>query len=61
MLPVRLIQKLPFFKKTNFGADLIVGNKLINEILSIIFYFDVWSVRWLSPPVGVSLLVIGKK
>ncbi len=61
MLPIRLIQNLPWFKKTEFGADLIVGNRLINEILSVIFYLDVWSVKWLSPPIGVSLLLIAEK
>lgn len=61
MLPIRLIQKLPLFSKNELGADLIVGNRLINEILSIIFYLDVWSVKWLSPPIGVSLLLIAEK
>lgn len=60
-LPIRLIQKLPLFKKNNLGVDLIVGNRLINEILSIIFNLDVWSVKWLSPPIGVSLLLIAEK
>ena len=61
MLPIRLIQKLPLFKKNEWGSELIVGNKLINEILTFIFYFDVWSLKWFSPPIGMSLLLVAEK
>lgn len=61
MLPVRLIQKLPFFKSNEFGSELIVNNKLINKLLFYIFAFDVWSTKWFSPPVGVSIFLIAEK
>lgn len=61
MLPFRLIQKLPFFKKNEFGSDLIVNNKLINQLLYFIFAFDVWSTKWFSPPVGVSIFLVAEK
>lgn len=62
-LPILLIilfQKIPLFKE-KLGANLVVNNRLINMILYFIFYFDVWSVKWLSPPIGVSLLLIAEK
>ena len=61
VLIIRLFQKLHPFRKNDFGADLVVNNRLINEILFIIFCIDVWSVKWLSPPIGVSLLLIAEK
>lgn len=61
ILLIRLLQKLPLFKKTDWGADLIVYNRLINAIQSIIFYIDVWSLKLISPPIGVSLYVIARK
>lgn len=61
MLPVRLIQKLPMFKKTEWGSELIVTNRLINKILTFIFYLDVWSLKWFSPPMGASVLLIAEK
>ena len=63
-LPILLIilfQKLPFFKQNPLGADLVVNNKLINKILFFILYIDVWSLKWLSPPIGVSLLLVAEK
>ena len=61
MLPIRLIQKLPFFKRSAFGSDLIVNNKLINQLLYFIFAFDVWSTKWFSPPIGVSIFLVAEK
>lgn len=61
MLPIRLIQKLPFLKKNDFGSDLIVNSKLINQLLYLIFAFDVWSTKWFSPPIGVSIFLIAEK
>lgn len=61
MLPFRLIQKLPFFKKNEFGSDLIVNNKLINQLLYFIFAFDIWSTKWFSPPIGVSIFLVAEK
>ncbi|MBU1031631.1 methyltransferase domain-containing protein [Patescibacteria group bacterium] len=61
MLPFRLIQKLPFFKKNEFGSELIVNNKLINQLLYYIFVFDVWSTKWFSPPIGVSIFFVAEK
>lgn len=61
VLPIRLFQKIPLFKDNGLGADLVVGNKLINRILYYIFYVDVWSLKWLSPPIGISILLIAKK
>jgi len=61
MLPVRLIQKLPTFKKTDWGSELIVGNRFINWILTTIFSLDVWSLKWISPPIGVSVYFIAEK
>lgn len=61
MLPIRFIQKIPLFKERSWGSELIVGNRIINKILSLIFYLDVWSLKWLSPPLGVSLFVLAEK
>lgn len=61
ILLIRLLQKLPMFKEKDWGSELIVYNRFINKIQTLIFYLDVWSVKWLSPPIGVSLLVVGKK
>lgn len=61
MLPIRLIQKIPFLKKNEFGSDLIVNSKLTNQLLSLIFAFDVWSTKWFSPPVGVSIFLVAEK
>ncbi|OGE33574.1 hypothetical protein A3D83_01220 [Candidatus Daviesbacteria bacterium RIFCSPHIGHO2_02_FULL_41_10] len=61
VLPIRLFQKIPFFKNNGLGADLVVRSKLINNILNLIFLIDVWSIKWLSPPVGISVLLIAKK
>lgn len=61
VLPIRLFQKIPFFKNNGLGADLVVRNKLVNKILYFIFFIDVWSIKWLSPPVGISILLIAKK
>lgn len=61
MLPIRLIQKLPFLRKSEFGSDLIVKSKLTNQLLYYIFAFDVWSTKWFSPPIGVSISLIAEK
>ncbi len=61
VLLIRLLQKLPMFKEKDWGSELIVYNKLVNGIQTLILYLDVWSLRWLSPPIGVSLFVLGKK
>lgn len=61
MLPIRLIQKLPLLKKSEFGSDLIVNNKLINQFLYFIFSIDVWSTKWFSPPIGVSIFLVAEK
>ena len=61
ILLIRLLQTLPMFREKDWGSELIVYNKLINKIQTLIFYLDVWSVKWLSPYIGVSLLVVGKK
>lgn len=58
---IRLLQKLPMFREKDWGSELIVYNRFINKIQTLILYLDVWSVKWLSPPIGVSLLVVGKK
>lgn len=58
---IRLLQKLPMFREKDWGSELIVYNRFINNIQTLILYLDVWSVKWLSPPIGVSLLVVGKK
>lgn len=61
ILLIRLLQKIPLFKANALGADLVVNNRLINEILTFIFYIDVWSVKLLSPPIGVSIFLLAKK
>lgn len=61
MLLIRLIQKLPLFKDTEWGSELIVYNRLINKIQTTIFCLDVYLLKWLSPPQGVSLYVLAKK
>lgn len=61
ILFIIMLQKIPIFKGKELGANLVVNNRLINIILFFIFYFDVWSVKWLSPPMGVSLLLIAEK
>ncbi len=61
MLPVRLIQKIPLFKRTEWGSELIVGNRFINWLLTTIFFVDIWFLKWFSPPIGVSLSLIAEK
>lgn len=61
VLPIRLFQKIPLFKNNGLGADLVVRNKLINKILYFIFFIDVWSIRWISPPIGISIVLVAKK
>lgn len=61
MLPIRLIQKLSFLKKNEFGSELIVNNQLINWFIYLIFAFDVWSTKWFSPPIGASIFLLGEK
>lgn len=61
ILLIRLIQKTPFGKNNTFGVRPDSESNLVNKILEPIFTLDIKSLKFFSPPFGVSLLAICKK
>ncbi len=60
ILIIRLLQKTKVFNNTNWGVDPVIKSALINRLLTWIFALDVKSLRYVSPPWGVSLFAVAQ-
>lgn len=61
ILLIKLIQKMPFLKNRDWGADPITPVFFINKILLFVFYFDIFTLKFYNPPFGVSIYLLAQK
>jgi len=59
--PILFIRKISNILKLKRSSDFDINNNFINKILLIIFSIEIWLLKIISYPFGVSLLVVAKK
>lgn len=59
--PIWLARRLLDLFGARFESEAEVNSPLMNRVLGWIFFLDVWSAGFISPPFGVSLLAILRK
>ncbi len=60
-LPIYLVRQLSKIMPLPRRSDFDINNKLVNYILQYIFLLEIWLLKSISYPVGVSLLAVAKK
>lgn len=60
ILIIRMLQKTSILSNVNWGIDPKIKSALINTLLTWIFTLDIKSLKYISPPWGVSLLAVAR-
>jgi len=60
-LPIWLIRKISNILQLRRNSDFDINNQFLNKILIILFLSEIWLLKILSYPCGVSLLVAAQK
>jgi len=58
---IRLFQKTKLGNRTSWGVDPVIQNYFINNLLTLLFSFDVKTAMRITIPFGVSLFVVARK
>lgn len=60
-LPIFFVRKMINLFKIKVDSENNINSKIINKILKFLFQIDILTARFICPPFGVSILVVGER